>query len=106
VKIGDLRHRITIQQPIEIRNEVGEVIQSAWQDFTTVWAAIEPLRGREYFDAQQINAEVTSRIRIRYRPGIKPKMRVVYGERIFDIQSVIDVEERHKEIHLMCKEVI
>lgn len=102
---GDLRHRITIQQLIETRNELGEVVQS-WQDFATVWAAIEPLRGREYFDSQQINAEVTTRIRIRYRPGIKPKMRAVYGTRIFDIQSVIDIEERHQEIHLMCKEVV
>lgn len=105
MNIGDLRHRITIQQPVESSNTFGEV-EKTWQDVATVWASIEPLRGREYFDSQQINAEVTTRIRIRYRPGIKPKMRVVYGERIFDIQSVIDVEERHKEIHLMCKEVM
>jgi len=105
MNIGDLRHRITIQQPVESSNTFGEV-EKTWQDIATVWASIEPLRGREYFDSQQINAEVTTRIRIRYRPGIKPKMRVVYGERIFDIQSVIDVEERHKEIHLMCKEVM
>lgn len=105
MKIGDLRHRITIQMAVESSNTFGEV-EKTWQDVATVWASIEPLRGREYFDSQQINAEVTTRIRIRYRPGIKPKMRVVYGERIFDIQSVIDVEECHKEIHLMCKEVI
>ncbi|MGB9780623.1 phage head closure protein [Caldanaerobacter sp.] len=105
MNIGELRHRITIQQPVESSNTFGEV-EKTWQDVATVWASIEPLRGREYFNSQQINAEVTTQIRIRYRPGIKPKMRVVYGERIFDIQSVIDVEERHKEIHLMCKEVV
>lgn len=105
MNIGAMRHRITIQQLVESSNTFGEV-EKTWQDVATLWASIEPLRGREYFDSQQINAEVTTRIRIRYRPGIKPKMRAVYGERIFDIQSVIDVEERHKEIHLMCKEVM
>lgn len=106
MRAGELRHRITIQQLIETRNELGEIIEQSWQDFATVWAAVEPLNGREYFNSQQINAEITTRIRIRYRAGIKPNMRVVYGERIFDIQSVIDIEERHAEMHLMCKEVV
>jgi len=105
IRAGELRHRVTIQQKSVTRNTFGEEIVT-WQDVATVWAAIEPLRGREFFESQQVNAEVTTRIRIRYRPGITPTMRVVYGSRIFDIQAVINVEERNRELHLMCREEV
>jgi SPP1 family predicted phage head-tail adaptor len=71
-----------------------------------VWAAVEPLKGREYFQAAAVNAENMVRFRIRYRPGIMSDMRVVYSGRVFNIQSVIDVEERHREIQIMAQEVV
>ena len=105
MRAGELRHRVTIQQKSVTRNTFGEEVVT-WQDVATVWAAIEPLRGREFFESQQVNAEVTTRIRIRYRPGITPTMRVVFGNRVFDIQAVINVDERNRELHLMCREEV
>ncbi|MBO8158832.1 phage head closure protein [Thermosyntropha sp.] len=105
MRIGDLRHRITIQEFVEQVDEYGTPIGAGWQDVCTVWAAVEPIQGREYILLQNTQSEVTIRIRIRFQPGIKPAMRVKYGNRIFDIQSVIDPEERHIELQLMCKEV-
>lgn len=102
---SELRHRVTIQEFVEQVDEYGTPTGQAWQDVCTVWAAVEPIQGREYILLQNTQSELTARIRIRYRPGIKPAMRVVYGDRIFDIQSVIDPEERHIELQLMCKEV-
>lgn len=99
------RHRVTIQQKGKVQDEYGQERED-WMDVATVWAAVEPLRGREYFEAHQVQAEVTTRIRIRYRPGVRPDMRVVYNGRIFNIQSVIDPEERHRELQLMCREVV
>lgn len=81
------------------------IVTETWTDFATVWAAVEPLRGREYFEAAAINAENTVRIRLRYKAGVKPDMRVIYSGRIFYIASVIDINERHQEMHLMCREV-
>lgn len=77
-----------------------------WADIATIWSSIEPVRGREYFQAASVNAENTIRFRIRYRQGIRPSMRLIYSGRIFDIKSVIDVNERHREIELMCQEVV
>lgn len=101
---GSLNRRITIQKQTSARNAEG-VASKEWEPVTTVWAGIEYLRGREYFQAASINSEVTARIRIRYRQGLTAHMRVVYGERIFEIINVFDIEEKHREIHLMCKEV-
>lgn len=102
---GILRHRITIQELREGQDEAGQPVQE-WQDVATVWGAVEPLRGREYFAAAQVQAEVTTRIRIRYSKGIKPDMRVLYDGRLYNINAVIDPEERHMELQLMCREVM
>lgn len=106
-----LRHRITLQQPIETQNTYGEP-EIRWQNVSTgVWAEIEPLRGREYFAAKQINAEVEARIKIRYRNDLSAKMKLVHGPicvcmstatEEYLIDSIIDLEERHRELHLMC----
>jgi SPP1 family predicted phage head-tail adaptor len=101
---GDLRHRVIIQRPTETKDQYKRPA-TGWSDFATVWAAVEPLRGREFLLAQNTNTELTVRVRIRYFRGVTPGMRVVYGSRIFDIQSAIDVDERHQEMHLMCAEV-
>jgi SPP1 family predicted phage head-tail adaptor len=103
IKPGELRHRVVIQQKTVSKDAEGIALDS-WSDVATVWAAVESLRGREYFSASAFTTEVTHRVRTRYRPGITPAMRVLYGLRIFDIQEVIDVNESHAEIQLMCRE--
>lgn len=105
MRAGELRHRVTIQISTEPQNTYGEGVP-IWTTFDNVWAAIEPLSGREYWAAQQENAEVNTRIRIRNKQGITPKMRVSWGNRIYDIMTVIRVNERDREIHLMCREVV
>lgn len=102
---GKLRHRITLQEYREILDQYGTPIDQGWQDVATVWASVEPIQGREYIQLQNTQSELTTRIRIRYRSGVKPAMQVLYGTRVFDIQSVIDPEERHIELQLLCKEV-
>lgn len=104
MQAGKLRHQVTIQQATETRNTLGEAIRT-WSTVATVWASVEPLRGREFFDAEQVQSEISQRVRMRYRSGIKPTMRLLYGSRILQIQAVIDVDERHREIHLMCREM-
>ena len=105
MKVGKLRHRVTIQRLEEVDDGYGGV-EEKWQNVATVWASVEPLRGNERYTAQQVQAELTHKVTIRYRAGIKPQMRLVYGNRILEIEAVIDVEERHKWIELLCSEII
>lgn len=105
MRAGDLRHRVTIQEKQVTKNSYGEEVIT-WQDVATVWAAVEPLRGREFLEAQRAGAEVTTRIRIRHRDGIRPEMRVVQGNHTYDIKAVLDVGGRGRELHLMCREVL
>lgn len=103
--IGKLRHRITLQEYTTTKDSYGAEIES-WADKVSVFASIEPLSGREYFKAQQINAEVTTSITIRYISGVLPKMRIRLSDRYFEILSVINPEEKNRELRLMCREVL
>ena len=103
MRAGRLNKKITIQQTTETQSSIGEVINT-WATFAIVWAAIEPLLGREYFESQQVNAEETIRFRIRYVAGITPKMRISWHSRLFDIRSIINVRERNQELLLMAVE--
>ena len=70
-----------------------------------VWAAIEPLRGREWLETRMVQADVDTRIRIRYLSTVTPSMRVLWGTRVFEIIAPpIHLQERKRETHLMCRE--
>lgn len=105
---GELRNKIIIKVQPTTQDSYGAKIEDTllWNDFIKCWAAILPIKGREFFNAQQVNATVTTRIKIRYSSGITPGMRVVFGTKLYDIKAVLDIEERHKEIHLMCEEIV
>lgn len=107
LNVGDLRHQITIQQMADTTDDYGTPVETdEWNTFATVWAAINPLTGREYIQTQNVIPDLTATIKIRYLPGVTTRMRVLYGTRVFDIKAVIDVEEHHREMQLMCAEVI
>ncbi len=103
MQAGKLRHRIAIEVPAETQGSDGSIL-TTWETFATAWATIEPLIGREYFAQQREQATASHKIRMRYQPGITHKMRVALGTRIFEIESVLNVGERKREIVLMCSE--
>lgn len=105
MKISDLRHRITLQKLEMVQDSYGQPTET-WEDIATVWAAVNPISGREFFQAETINSEVTHKILIRYRAGIEPTMRVKFKDRIFTILSVINFQEKNEALQLMCKELI
>lgn len=97
---GELRHKIKIQiQDLEQENEV-------WNDVFSCWANVNPISGREYYQAETVNSDLTHRIRLRYRKGITPDMRILYKDRIFYIVSVINEYEKNYALQLMCRELI
>jgi len=106
MQAGKLRHRVTIQQKSVTQNSYGEEIVT-WAELATVWASVEDLSGREFYEARQVPAaEVTTRVRIRYRSDVEPTMRIVHGGRTLEIVFVLDPEGRRRETVLMCRELV
>ena len=105
MRAGTLRNKVTIQVATEAQGDSGE-ITSTWATFAEVWAAIEPIKGAESFRSQHVHAEATTQIRIRYLASVTTKMRVLFGTRIFKIESIVDPKERIRELMLMCVEEV
>lgn len=103
---GDLRHKVTLQSLGERTDDSMGGGTIPYTDEATVYAAIEPISGDEILEASQEAATLTHRVRTRYVAGVRPHWRVLYGSRIFDIDRVIDFEERHRELELLCTEQV
>lgn len=106
---GRMRHRITFQRFSGAQDSYGDPLladDSEWDDVATLWAAIDPVSGREFYAAEQSQSEVTHKIRCRYCAGLQTAMRILYGPRKFRILSIIDWEERHESLLIMCKELV
>lgn len=104
MRAGKLRHRITLQHNQPARNDLGEP-QPAWVDYAMVDAEVAPLVGKEFFSAQQINSELSIKVRIRWRPGVKAGDQIVFKNRTLLIASPpINVNEKNHELVLMCRE--
>lgn len=100
---GLFRHRIKLLKMVVTEDEIRQQIED-WQEVRTCWAAIKTVSGREYFAAASVQAERTYRFIIRYTPGIDETMRIDYQGRQFDIQSVLNDDERKKTLTIIATE--
>jgi SPP1 family predicted phage head-tail adaptor len=69
MKAGKLRQTIAIERATIEQDPYGQPIEG-WETIGTFAASVEPINGREYFAAQAVQSEVTTRIRMRYVDGI------------------------------------
>lgn len=105
MRAGRLKHKIIIKSSMQTKNSFNELVL-VWTDFSTIKSNIIPLNGNEIFSSSHLRAEVTHKVEIRYLVGVTPKMKIVYGSREFNIESVINVREANKVLHLVCTEVV
>lgn len=103
MKVKRLPHGIKLQKlatPATKGRLGGEV--KVWEDYATVLAFVQPLNGREYFADKQVQAETSHKVTMWYQPGITSEMRVIFGGKVLEIESVINIDERNIELQLMC----
>lgn len=101
--IGELRQRVVFQSAIKTDDGYGGK-QIVWQDAFSAWALIEPLSAHEKFSAMSVQSGVTHRVYIRYRTDVSPEMRIKDGDRIFEIEGILDIGEQKRFLELLCSE--
>lgn len=106
MRTGKLRHFVEIHAVTIIEDEIGNQ-HEVWQKVAEAWASVEPLKGDEYFTAAYMAASVTHRVTMR-PPGVPvhPSNRIIFNGRTLEIESVLDIEERGRELQLMCQEMV
>lgn len=108
---GELDTRLELQEdrgPSEgTPNTYGEP-EERWQTFGSVWASLEPLSGREFWQAQQTQADVTHRVVVR-RNALTERLtaacRLRRGTRVFHLaEPPRDHLERREHYEFLVKE--
>lgn len=105
MRIGPLRHRLTMQEQSVTRASNGEEL-IAWVTADTVWGNVRPASGREAFVSagdQQL-AVITHRVEIRWRADLTPKMRFLWDGRILEIEQVGDPSGKRASLVVQCRE--
>jgi len=102
MRIGDLRHRITLQSMTKVADGMGGW-DVTWNPEMTVWASIWPVSANEIIQANAISMVISHRIRIRYRL-IESSWRIKHGDKYYAIVSIINPNMANRQLDLMVKE--
>lgn len=101
--IGRTNKRISFCRYVEKQNALLQTEQ-VLEIVKTVWASVEPTRGREYQEAQRIRPELTYKITTRYHKEVTEDMFIKYKDRYFQIASIINARERNEMLEIVCTE--
>jgi len=112
IRSAELRHFGNIERRIKGHDDTGEPT-NVWE----VWArdvhfAIDDWRPVEAVAAGQVQDHQTVRLRIRYRPGVSPTMRVAHVPcpgiapevtDYYDIEGIIHDPTMQRDLQLECR---
>ena len=98
-----LRHRVTVQELVEVQNTTTGAIAREWEDFLAdVPAEVLTGAGKEFVGSGATQGEVTARINMRWFPGLTQKMRLVWDTSIYNIVSIETDITARQEYRLKC----
>ncbi len=103
---GLKRHLLTLERRTEILDDFGEATLS-YTTLTTAYGSVEAATSRERFESQQVQAQVSHKLTIRYSPTaatLTAADRITFGERIFDVVTPMDKDGRRRELVIMALE--
>lgn len=98
-----MRMLLTLQQ--EVRNpDTGGGAALSWGDVAILWAEVRPFSGHEDMQGEKVTGRLTHKIRLRTHDAITTAMRFAAGNRVFNIRSVRNVEERGNWVEVLAEE--
>jgi SPP1 family predicted phage head-tail adaptor len=109
MRIGALRHRVTLEAPTTVPDGRGTYTQT-WEPLVPaqVWAAVEPATPRavERLIAGVVAANITHVVTIRFHAGVTTKTRITFNGRYLFVRGLQNVEELSQRVRLACEEAV
>lgn len=106
-----LRHRVEIQETVEVRDPETGGVKTSWQTLVVGATAMNSVPaevltgpGRESRAAGAVQAETDARINLRWFPGLNQKMRILWDGRVYNIDGMATDRTGRQEWRLTCKE--
>ncbi len=103
IPAGELDQRVTLQTATLTRDAVGGPVET-WADTVTVWAKVKPLSGKQIAQAQQVSADVSKAVTIRYRTGITAAMRVKFSDATTAKIHWVEEYRREGRLVIVCED--
>ena len=105
-----LRHRVAVQELVEVQNTTTGAISRSWEnvmldtdtELDAVPAEVLTGAGKEFVSSGAIQNEIAARINMRWFPGLTQKMRIVWDTNIFNILSIETDITARQEYRLKC----
>jgi SPP1 family predicted phage head-tail adaptor len=102
--IGALRHRVTLEAPVDAPDGAGGFSRS-FTPIANLWARVAPGGAREDFVEQRAEQAANHVVTIRWRDDVTKDMRFVHRGRKLRIQSTVDPDERRRFLVCQCEEI-
>jgi SPP1 family predicted phage head-tail adaptor len=96
---------MTFQAPVTTFAGANKTPTTAWVNVKSLWGEIAEYSGQEVVWEQQVQAEQSFTITCRWFPGVRQRMRVLIGDRIFNINGVKDIQGLHHVYELDATEM-
>lgn len=106
IRAGELRHRVALQANQPTVNDYGEEI-NLFVTYVTVWGAIKDLSVTETQNSNQTQGISTHTVTIRHSTEaavVKAADRLVINGRTFEVVGATNIEDRNRQIDILCKE--
>lgn len=100
--IGEYNKKIKFLKLEKVKNEYREYEEN-WTVYKTIWAKRTPLLGNQLFTAMTTDTKIEVKFNSRYTSGIDSNMRIQCGSDIYEILSVIDVDDKQVELLCYCR---
>lgn len=105
MRTGLMRRVVTLQSTTSVSDGGGGTTETPVPLAENISARVEPLSGDEQLRAMQTGMVAPHRFTMRYRSDVQGALTLLYDGRTFDIKSVVDPEEKHRELIILADEV-
>lgn len=108
VNIGDLNKRIAIEKYTTITTE-NNFDEEKWLPYKTVWASVNNLYGKEFWNAKAVQSENTVEFIVRYSKDLEninsKEYRIFWSDRAFNITFIDNIKYENKWLKIKATEV-
>lgn len=103
--IGMLRSRLTLQEPVRTPDGGGG-FTTVFENVTAnpvVFARITQVSGAESMNSGSLSSRTVYRIILRYRGDVTPQMRLIDGDTVYAITSVVAINDRRNYLEIVAE---
>lgn len=105
LRAGDLRHRVRLQREARTDDGAGGATVR-FVDVCWLWCEVRTTLTRTLVEGKKLNPKLTHTVRMRYREGLTPDLRLVYGSQALRIDSIADPTGERIELMALCEELV